>query len=85
MVLSKEKWAKLTNILARLRGISRDVGTSRHHALTSATAVFSPTPSIPGVADPLVVVQSSPIPFPCKGKAIVSDRVRRELRRGANL
>jgi len=70
MVLSEEKRARLTDILARLRGISRDVGTS-HHALTSATATPSPTPSAPGVAVPLAVVQSSPAPLPYKGKAVV--------------
>ena len=61
----------MTDILARLRGISRDVGTSRQHALAFATTVPSPTLSTPGVAVPLVAVQSSPTPLPYKGKAIV--------------
>jgi len=71
MVLSEEKRAKLTDILARLRGISRDVGTSRHHTLASVAVASSPTPSIPGVAVPLAVIQSSPTSLPYKGKAIV--------------
>jgi len=45
--------------------------TSRQHALTFATAASPLAPSIPGVAVPLAVVQSSPTPLPYKGKAIV--------------
>jgi len=71
MVLSEEKRARLTDILTRLRGISRDVGASRHHALVAATAASSPTPSIPRAAVPFAVVQSSPASLPQKGKAIV--------------
>jgi len=71
MVLSEEKRARLTDILTRLRGISRDVGTSRQHALDFATATPSPTLSDPGVAVPLAAVQSSPTPLPYKGKAVV--------------
>jgi len=69
MVLSEEKWAKLNDILAHLRGISMDVGTSSHHALASATAP-SPTPSTPGVAVPPATTQSSRAPFLYKGKAV---------------
>jgi len=64
MVSSEEKWARLTDILARLREISRDVGTSRQHVLAFATVAPSPILSNPGVAVPLVVVQSSPTPLP---------------------
>jgi len=71
MVLSKEKRARLTDILARLCGISRDVGTSRQHALAFATIAPLPTLSNPGVAVPLAAIQSSPTPLPCKGKAVV--------------
>jgi len=71
MVLSEEKWARLTNILTCLRRISRDVGTSRQHALAFATAAPSPTLSNPEVMVPLAAVQSSPTPLPCKGKAVV--------------
>jgi len=71
MVLSEEKRARLTDILTRLRGISKDVGTSRQHALAFATIAPSPTLSNPGVAVPLTVVQSSPTPLPRKGKAVV--------------
>jgi len=71
MVLSKEKRARLTDILALLRGISRDVGTSRHHALAFATAAPSPTSSTPGVAVSPAAVQPSPTPLLYKGKAVV--------------
>jgi len=71
MVLSEEKRARLTDVLARVRRISRDVGTSRHHALASAIAAPSPTLSTLGVAVPLAAVQSSPTPLPYKGKAVV--------------
>jgi len=71
MILSEEKRVRLSDILARLRGISRDVGTSRHHALASATAAPSPTLSTPGVSVPLAAVQSSPTPLPYKGKVVV--------------
>jgi len=70
MVLSEEKQAKLTDILAHLRGILRDVGTSSHHAFASSPAAPSPTPSIPGVAVPLVATQSSLAPSPYKGKVV---------------
>jgi len=62
MVLSEEKRAKLTDILAHLRGMSGGVGTSSHHALASAVAAPSPTSSTPGVAVPLAAAQLSPTP-----------------------
>ena len=71
MVSSEEKRTRLTEILARLRGISRDVGTSCQHALAFATDVPSPTLSNPRVAVPLAAIQSSPAPLPYKGKAMV--------------
>jgi len=70
MVLSEEKRAKLTDILARLLEISRDMGTSSHHALASAAVAPSPTPSTPGVAVPPATAQSSLAPFLYKGKAV---------------
>ena len=71
--MSEEKRVKLTDILARLGEIARDVGTSRHHALASATVAPSPTPSTLGVAVPFVVVQSSPTPLPYKAVVIELD------------
>ena len=62
MVLSKEKWARLTDILTRLYGISRDVETSRLRSRAATTTAPSPSLSNPGV--PLATVQSSPTPLP---------------------
>ena len=71
MVLTKEKRARLTDILNRLHGISRDVGTSRQHALTFITAAPSPPLFTLGVSVPLAAIHSSPTSLPCKGKAVV--------------
>jgi len=70
MVLNEEKQAKLTGILTRHRGMSGGAGTSSSHALASATAAPSSTPSIHAVAVPLVVAQSSPAPFPYESKVV---------------
>jgi len=64
--MSEKKRAKLTDILARLRGMSKGVGTSSHHALASAAAAPSPTPSTLGVAVPLAA-------FPYKGKVVENE------------
>jgi len=69
MVLSEEKRARLTDILARLHGVSRDIETSRQRARAAAIVVPSPAPFGPEAA--LAAVQSSPSPLPCKGKAVV--------------
>ena len=69
MGLSEEKRAKLTDILTRLHGVSRDVGTS--HACALAVAASSPVPNNPGVSVPLTVVQPSPTSLPCRGKTVV--------------
>jgi len=73
MGLTEEKLAKLTDILTRLHGVSRDVGTSLQHARARAlaTAASSPVPSNPGVSIPLPVVQSSPTSLSCRHKAVV--------------
>ena len=71
MGLSEEKRAKLTDILTRLHGVSRDVGTSLQHARALAAAASSPVPSNPGVSVPLTVVQPSPASLPCRGKVVV--------------
>ena len=79
MVLSEEKRAKLTDILARLRGISRDVGNSRHHALASATVASPPTPFIPGVGVPLhflTRVKLMEIKIKTKWRPIFKDKKR---------
>jgi len=71
MGLTKEKRAKLTDILTRLHGVSRDVGTSLQHARTLAAAASSPVPSNPGVSVPLPTVQPSPTSLSSRGKAVV--------------
>jgi len=71
MVLREEKRARLTDILSRLCGISRDVGTSRQHARAFATATPSLTLSNLGVVVPPAAVRSSPTPLPCKDKVVV--------------
>jgi len=71
MGLTEEKWAKLTDILTRIHGVSRDVGTSLQHVRALAAAASSPAPCNPGVSVPLPAVQPSPTSLSCRGKAVV--------------
>jgi len=71
MSLTEEKRSKLTDILTRLHGVSRDVGTPLQHARALAAAASSPVPSTLGVSDPLPAVQPSPTSLSCRGKAVV--------------
>jgi len=84
MGLTEEKQAKLTDILTRLHGVSRDVDTSLQHARALAAAASSPVPSNPGVSVHLPAVQPSPTSFSCRGKAVVieSENLLRILLRG---
>jgi len=71
MGLNEEKRDKLTDILTRLHGVSRDVGTSLQHARALAASASSPVPSNPGVLVSLPAVQPSPTSLSCRGKAVV--------------
>jgi len=71
MGLTEEKRAKLTNILTRLHGVSKDVGTSLQHARALVAAASSLVPSNPGVSVPHTIVQPSPASLSCRGKAVV--------------
>jgi len=71
MGLTEEKWAKLTDILTRLHGVCRDVGTSLQHARALVVPASSLVPSNPGVSVPLPAVQPSPTSLSCRGKAVV--------------
>jgi len=70
MVLNKEKRAKLADALTRRQGVSGAVGTCAPHALVSAAAVPSPTPSIPIAAVPFAAAQASPA-LPPREKRVV--------------
>jgi len=71
MGLTEEKRTKLTDILTRLHGVSRDVGTSLQHARALAAAASSHVPSNPGVSVPLPSVQPYPTSLSCRGKTVV--------------
>jgi len=58
------------NALTYRQGVSGAVGTSAPHALVSATATPSPTPSTPIVAVPLAVAQASLAPPPCERRVV---------------
>jgi len=73
MVLNDEKWAKLAGILTRRQGVFRGASISSPRAVSSATIVPSPTPSIPVVAISLVVAQASPAPFPYERKVVENE------------
>jgi len=71
MGLTEEKWAKLTDILTRLHGVSRDMGTSLQHARALTATTSPPVPSNLGVSVPLPAVQPFPTSLSCRGKAVV--------------